>query len=98
MANIRLVDPGDLRLPPGRQSGPDLWRLQEQIREFGGETESMPAILVTEGKNGELMINNGVTRAVRVFRQAYGKMVPVEIIETRPRADFSCLRKVRDCP
>lgn len=98
MASLRLVDPGELRLPPGRQSGPDLWRLQEQIREFGGETESMPPILVTEGKNGELMINNGVTRAVRVHRQVPGKQVAVEIIETRPRADFSRLRKVRDCP
>lgn len=98
MASIRLVDPGDLRLPPGRQSGPDLWRLQEQIREFAGEAESMPPILVTEGKNGELMINNGVTRAVRVHRQAPGKLIVVEIIETRPRADLSRLRKVRDCP
>jgi len=98
MANIRLVDPGELRLPPGRQSGPDLWRLQEQIAEFGGETESMPPILATEGKNGELMINNGVTRAVRVYRQAPGKLVAVEIIETRPRADFSRLRKVCDWP
>ena len=98
MANIRMVDPGELRLPPGRQSGPDLWRLQEQIGEFGAATESMPPILVTEGKNGELMINNGVTRAVRVHRQDPGKLVVVEIIETRPRADISRLRKVRDCP
>lgn len=98
MANVRLVDPGELRLPPGRQSGPDLWRLQEQIAEFGGESETMPAILVTEGKNGELMINNGVTRAVRVHRQAPGRLVAVEIIETRPRADLSRLRRIRDCP
>ena len=72
MANVQLVDPGALRLPPGRQSGPDLWRLQKQIADFGGETETMPPLLVTEGKNRELMINNGVTREEmqEVFMQA----------------------------
>ena len=94
MANLRLVDPGELRLPPGRQSGPDLWRLQDQMAKFGGATESMSPVLVTAGKNGELMINNGVTRAVRVHRCAPGKLIAVEIIESRPRADFSRLRKV----
>lgn len=56
----------------------------------------MPRIEVTEGKGGELMINNGVTRAVRVFNLSPGTLVPIEVIDVRPRADLAVLRRVRD--
>ncbi len=42
------------------------------------------------------MINNGVTRATRVFYLANGQAVPVEVIDVRPRADFSRLKRIRD--
>ncbi len=56
----------------------------------------MPRIEVTVGRDGEMMINNGVTRAVRVFNLAPGTVVPVEIIDSRPKADFTQLKRIRD--
>ena len=67
MGRIEDVEPGDLRLPPSRQDGPNVSRYFEQVQRFGGRMDNMPTIEVTQGKDGELMINNGVTRAVRVF-------------------------------
>ena len=49
----------------------------------------MMPIEVTEGKNGELMINNGVTRATRIHQLAPGRLVPVEVTDVRPKANFS---------
>lgn len=96
MERFRDIDPGDLRLPPSRQDGPSTPRYQRQVQRFGGRTEGMPRIEVTEGRNGELMINNGVTRAVRVFNLSPGTLVPVEVIDVRPHADLAVLRRVRD--
>ena len=98
MSQTRWVDPGDLRLAPGRQNGPDVWRLADQVSHFDGRVDDMPAIEVTEGHGGELMINNGVTRAVRAFRQAPGSLVPIEIFDCRPKANLTRLRRVRDLP
>jgi hypothetical protein len=56
----------------------------------------MPPILVTQDGQGRLRINNGVTRAVRIHRLAPGTLGPVEIIDVRPNADFSRLKRVRD--
>lgn len=58
----------------------------------------MPTIEVTEGRDGELMINNGVTRATRIHYLAPGKLVTVEVTEVRPKANFSKLLRVRDVP
>ena len=96
MERFRDVDPGDLRLPPSRQDGPSTRRYRSQVQRFGGRSEGMPRIEVTEGKDGELMINNGVTRAVRVFNLSPGTLVPIEVIDVRPRADLTVLRRVRD--
>jgi hypothetical protein len=38
---------------------------------------------MTEGKGGELMINNGVTRATRIHYLAPGQLVRVEVTEVR---------------
>ena len=96
MDRFRVVDPGELRLPPGRQDGPDKARYQNQVRRFGAGTIGFPPIEVTEGRDGELMINNGVTRATRIHFLAAGKTVPIEVIDVRPHADFSRLKRVRD--
>jgi hypothetical protein len=56
----------------------------------------MPPILVTEDRQGQLRINNGVTRAVRIHRLAPATLVPVEIIDVRANANFSRLKRVRD--
>jgi hypothetical protein len=42
------------------------------------------------------MINNGVTRAVRVFNLSPGLLVPVEVIDVRPNIEFGVLKRVRD--
>lgn len=96
MGQLRQVDPGELHLPPGRQSGAVLSRYQRQVASFGSSTQGMPPIEVTEGRDGALMINNGVTRATRIHYLAPGQLVTVEITEVRPKANFSRLRKVRD--
>ncbi len=98
MGQLRQVEPGDLHLPPGRQSGAVLWRYQKQKAAFGSATKGMPPLEVTEGRGGALMINNGVTRATRIHYLAPGQLVTVEITEVRAKADFSRLRKVRDVP
>jgi hypothetical protein len=40
-------------------------KLQEQLNKFGYSAVGMPPIEVTLGMNGELMINDGMTRATR---------------------------------
>lgn len=44
----------------------------------------MPEIEVSRGTDGELVINNGVTRAARVAKLLPGKTVRVEVIDTIP--------------
>lgn len=95
---FRYVDPGDLHLPPERQDGADPLRYQRQVSRFGKSLQGMPPILVTEGKDERLRINNGVTRAVRIYPLARGTLVPVEVIAILPKADFSHLKRVRDIP
>jgi hypothetical protein len=60
--------------------------------------DGMLPVEVTEGRDGELMINNGVTRATRIHYLAPGKLIPVEITDVRPKANFSKLLRVRDVP
>lgn len=63
---IREVDPGELRLPPGRASGADPWKLHQQIRQHGSSRSGMPPILVYEDPDGVLEISDRVTRATRI--------------------------------
>ena len=48
----------------------------------------MPLIQVTEGQDGELMINDGVTRAMRIHNLSPDSFVLVEIIDRRSHANF----------
>ena len=93
------ADPGELRLPPTRSDGADPFKLSEQMQEYGDSTEGMPPIQVTEGNNGEYMINDGVTRATRIdrYNQINGtnQQVEIEVIE-KWSSDLNGLNKVKD--
>ena len=56
----------------------------------------MPALEVTRGANGELMINSGVTRASRVAKLLSGQKVRVVVIDDRPNWDLGKLPTVGD--
>lgn len=87
------ANPSQLRLPPTRPSGADPFKLANQIRLYGNSFEGMPPILVTKGANGEMMINNGVTRATRAAM--YGQsQVPVEVFELNPSLNLGNLPAV----
>jgi len=60
------VDPRTLRLPGSRRSGTDPVKLHRQLAQFGTSTQGMPPLEVSRGTDGELVINNGVTRATRI--------------------------------
>jgi hypothetical protein len=93
-----LVSASVLRLPSSRRAGADPVKLAQQVAQFQDELKGMPAIEVTMGANGEMMINDGVTRATRAARLAPTKLVPVEIIDERPTWDLSKLPRVGDVP
>ncbi|MBW3597684.1 MAG: hypothetical protein KY475_10450 [Planctomycetes bacterium] len=44
----------------------------------------MPPLLVSRGADGELVINDGVTRATRVAKLLPGALVTVEVIDDLP--------------
>jgi RHS repeat-associated protein len=89
----KLADPGQLRLPPTRSEGADPFKLSKQIGQYGKSTEGMPPIEVTKGANGEMMINDGVTRATRAAMTP-GTKVPVQVIEHNPNMNLQNLPKV----
>jgi hypothetical protein len=78
------VDPRTLRLPGSRRSGADPLKLHRQIAQFGTSVQGMPPLEVSRGTDGELVINNGVTRATRVARLLPGAKVRVEVIDDLP--------------
>ena len=69
------VDPRTLRLPGSPRSGADPLKLHRQLAQFGTSVQGMPPLEVSRGADGELVINNGVTRATRVAKVLPG--VPV---------------------
>jgi hypothetical protein len=89
-ADVRDVDPAELRLPPSRLSGADAYKLQRQIVRFGKSTAGMPPAWVYEGSDGVLEIVNGVTRATRIAKLALGITIRVEVIGKlrRPRGHY----------
>jgi hypothetical protein len=78
------VDPRTLRLPPSRRSGADPLKLQRQLATFGKSVQGMLPLEVSRGSDGELVINNGVTRATRVALLLPGALVRVEVIDNLP--------------
>ena len=78
------VDPATLHVPGSRRDGADPYKLQRQLAKHGTSVAGMPPIEVSRGTDGELVINNGVTRATRVARYRPGTLVPVEVIDSLP--------------
>jgi hypothetical protein len=78
------VDPRTLRVPGSRRSGADPFKLHRQIAQFGSTDQGMPPIEVSRGTDGELVINNGVTRATRMAQLSPGTTVRVEVIDDLP--------------
>lgn len=78
------VDPRTLRVPGSRRSGADPFKLHRQIAQFGSSVQGMPAIEVSRGMDGELVINNGMTRATRIAKLSPGTTVRVEVIDDLP--------------
>jgi hypothetical protein len=64
------VDPRTLRAPGSRRSGADPFKLRRQIAQFGDSVQGMPTFEVSRGTDGELVINNGVTRGFQGYEPA----------------------------
>jgi len=58
------VDPRTLHLPSSRLAGADPMKLQRQIARHGSSIQGMPPVEVYRGSDGQLMIFDGVTRAI----------------------------------
>jgi hypothetical protein len=84
--DFRDIDPRELRLPPSRSTGPDPFKLHQQIAQFGASTAGMPLPWVYEAADGVLVIYNGVTRATWVAKLAPGTTIRVEVIGRLRRA------------
>lgn len=84
------VDPRTLRLPSSRWSGADPIKLHRQVARFGNSVVGMPPLLVSRGNDGELVINDGVTRATRVAKLLPGVTVRVEVIDDLPIPVGAC--------
>jgi hypothetical protein len=74
-ADLRDVDPAELRLPSSRSSGADPAKLHRQIARYGTSTIGMPPLVAYEGSDGMLEIFDGVTRATRVAKLLAGTKV-----------------------
>jgi hypothetical protein len=73
------VDPATLHLPGGRQDGVDPMKLHRRLARHGMSVVGMPPLEVSRGSDGELVINDGVTRATRVAKYLPGTPVTVEV-------------------
>ncbi|MGH7193007.1 MAG: hypothetical protein ACREJM_05655 [Candidatus Saccharimonadales bacterium] len=74
------VDPRTLRLPWSRRDGADPAKLARQISLYGASRQGMPPPFVYRGTDGELVINDGVTRATRIAKLSPGTLIRVEIV------------------
>src|SRR5262245_13648503 len=74
----------ELQVPPSRASGAHPKNLHRQIARCGAAVAGVPILEVSRGTDGELMINDGVTRATRVAKLLPGTKVVVEIIDDLP--------------
>ncbi len=80
------VDPASLHLPGGRRDGADPVKLHRQMARHGSTIVGMPPLEVSRGRDGGLVINDGVTRATRVAKLLPGIMVTVEVTGSLPVA------------
>ena len=61
-------------------SGPDQFKLFQQIAKFGSSTAGMPAPWAYRGTDGALQLYNGVTRASRIAKLSPGTLIRVEVV------------------
>jgi hypothetical protein len=74
------VDPAPLGLPWSLRDGADPPKLARQISLYGKSIQSLPPLFVYRATDGELVINDGVTRATRVAKLLPGILIRVEIV------------------
>jgi hypothetical protein len=90
------VDPGEFYLPPSRSQGADPGKLARQIARHGNSLVGIPPLQLVRGKDGNLRINDGVTRATRAAKLRPGELVPAEVIQDLPRLDVTRMPKVKE--
>jgi hypothetical protein len=56
----------------------------------------MPPLELIRGRDGNLRINDGVTRATQPAKLRPGSRVPAEVIDTLPNLDVTRTPRVRD--
>jgi hypothetical protein len=96
MSEFVMVDPGDLYLPPSRAQGADPGKLARQIARYGNSLDGMPVLQVVRGKNGNLRINDGVTRATRAAKLRPGAKVMAEVIDELPKLNVTRSPREKD--
>ncbi|HUE72570.1 MAG TPA: hypothetical protein VMP01_16920 [Pirellulaceae bacterium] len=96
MSEFVHVDPGELYLPPSRAQGADPAKLARQIAKHGNRLDGMPPLQVTRGKDGNLRINDGVTRATRAAKLRPGVQLIAEVIADLPKLDVTRMPKVKE--
>jgi hypothetical protein len=73
------VDPASLHLPGSRRDGADPVKLHRQVVKHGSSLDQMPPPEVKRGRDGELVIYDGVTRATRAAKYVPGVPITVEV-------------------
>ncbi len=73
------VDPASLHLPGSRRDGADPLKLRRQVARYGTSIEGMQPPEVKRGRDGKLVIYDGVTRATRVAKYLRGTLITVEV-------------------
>ena len=90
------VDPAELHLPTTRPQGADPGKLARQIAKHGDSLDGMPRLLLIRGKDGQLRINDGVTRATRAAKLRPGALVPAEVIQNLLHVNVTRTPKVKE--
>lgn len=96
MREFLTVDPAELYLPSSRSQGADPGKLARQIARYGDALRGMPPLLVVRGRDGQLRLNDGVTRATRAAKSRPGELVVVEVIADLPQLDLTRTPKVKE--
>jgi hypothetical protein len=96
MPELIEVDPGELHLPPSRLQGADPGKLARQIAKYGDAFDGMPPLQLTRGKDRQLRINDGVTRATRAAKLRPGQRIEAEVIHELPNLDVSKTPTVKE--
>ena len=90
MREFIMVDPASLYLPTGiRSQGADPAKLTKAIGLYGDSLDGMPPVEVTRGRDGNLRLNDGVTRATRAAKLRPGERIVAEVIDNRPNLDVT---------